>query len=75
MWHVTCAPNGDDLNFREWSQLRIINFVKRIEQKSSFGEDLVYSMIIKSFIPTIIQPIKRKHLIPLSLRTGNFPDK
>ena len=66
------APNDEEFHFSEMSELRIMTFEKNMKPKSSYGEDLVSSKILKSIIPTIIQPIK--HLINLSLSTCYFPD-
>ena len=66
------APNTEDFEFSEMSELPIMNFVKQMKPKSSFGADLVSNKMFKSVMPTIIQPVK--HLINLSLKTGYSPD-
>ena len=47
--------------------------VSNLKNKSSNGQDLVSSKILKETINTITEPLC--HIINLSLKTGKFPDK
>ena len=67
------TPNKQDFKFSEMSEIRILNFIKNMKPKSSFGEDCISNNVLKLIAPTIIQPLK--HLINISLTTGYFPDQ
>ena len=67
------APNTEEFKFTEMSEIRILNFIKNMKPKLSFGEDCISNNVLKLIAVTVIQPLK--HLINLSLRTGYFPDQ
>ena len=67
------AKNDLDFKFCELSDTRLLNFIKRMKPKTSFGEDLISNKVLQFIAPYIFQPLK--HLINLSLKTGYFPDK
>ena len=65
------TPNKEGFKFTEMSEFRILNFIKNMKPKSSFGEDCISNNVLKLIVVTVIQPLK--HLINLSLKTGFFP--
>ena len=67
------TPSPLDFQFTELSEQRILNFVKKIKPKASYGEDFISNKVLKFIAPTIIQPLK--HIINISLQTGFFPDQ
>jgi hypothetical protein len=67
------TPHTQEFKFCEMSEIRILNFIKSMKSKSSYGEDCISNNVLKLIAPTIIQPLK--HLINLSLKTGFFPDQ
>ena len=67
------SKHENEFQFSELSEVRLYNFIKKIKPKTSFGEDLVSSKVLKFVAPFILKPLK--HLINLSLRTGHFPQK
>ena len=67
------AKSDLDFKFCELSDTRLLNFIKRMKPKTSFGEDLISNKVLQFVAPYILQPLK--HLINMSLKTGYFPDK
>ena len=67
------TSNNQQFKFSEMSETRILNFIKNMKPKSSFGEDCISNNLLKLISVTIIKPLK--HLINLSLMTGYFPDQ
>ena len=66
-------PNENDFKFCELTEARILNFIKKMKPKSSFGEDAISNNVLKIIAPSLIKPLT--HLINISLTTGFFPDQ
>ena len=66
-------PNPHSLFFQPTTTYEVNKIVSNLKNKSSYGQDLVSSKILKATINTKTDPLC--HIINLSLKTGKFPDK
>ena len=69
--HFLGDPNPANFQFSFVSEIRILDFVKELKSKWSYGEDCISNNLLKIIIPYILQPLK--YLINLSLQTGYVP--